>query len=216
MTLPNVGEHPRCLENVRIGGGYSSAPGGGADIDQAGNMALNGDLSIAGDLELEGMHKDWSVFVPAIDMWPAQDMPCSGPDRYRLAWLMEVQALVFAQNADERAAFNIVLPENYDGRDLKITLYWTASSGTAGTVYWRFYAKCLGDGDSLSGTYSTAPYLHDDFLGQNEMHVTSGTISPTNPSSGELAMFSLRRHGTDSIDTFDADALLVAVRVSLD
>lgn len=48
MALPNVGTHPRQIENLRVGGGYNSSPDGGFDVDAAGNMAANGDCTIAG------------------------------------------------------------------------------------------------------------------------------------------------------------------------
>jgi hypothetical protein len=48
MALPSVGAHPRQVENLRIGGGYNSAPDGGADIDNKGNAAMNGDLTVGG------------------------------------------------------------------------------------------------------------------------------------------------------------------------
>jgi hypothetical protein len=50
MPLPDLGSHPRLLEELRIGGGYGSAPDGGADFDRSGNAALNGDLTVDGSV----------------------------------------------------------------------------------------------------------------------------------------------------------------------
>ncbi|MFM1919560.1 MAG: hypothetical protein RLZZ303_1194 [Candidatus Hydrogenedentota bacterium] len=55
MAMPNVGAHPRRIENLRVGGGYASAPDGGLDIDAAGNLATNGDLTVAGDGQVLGL-----------------------------------------------------------------------------------------------------------------------------------------------------------------
>lgn len=55
MGLPNVGAHPRRIENLRVGGGYGSSPDGGADVDGAGNAALNGDLTVGGYAQVVGL-----------------------------------------------------------------------------------------------------------------------------------------------------------------
>ncbi len=55
MGLPTVGAHPRRIENLRIGGGYGSSPDGGADVDGAGNAALNGDLTVGGYAQVIGL-----------------------------------------------------------------------------------------------------------------------------------------------------------------
>lgn len=54
MPLPDLGTHPRHLEELRLGGGYGSAPDGGADFDRAGNAALDGDLTVDGALSVGG------------------------------------------------------------------------------------------------------------------------------------------------------------------
>ena len=54
MTLPSIGPSPRYLEELRIGGGYGSAPDGGVDLDKAGNIAADGDLTIKGNVDVRG------------------------------------------------------------------------------------------------------------------------------------------------------------------
>lgn len=44
MTLA-MGQHPRYLEQLRIGGGYSEPVNGGADFDAAGNIVTDGDVA---------------------------------------------------------------------------------------------------------------------------------------------------------------------------
>ncbi|MBI1321296.1 MAG: hypothetical protein GC168_20415 [Candidatus Hydrogenedens sp.] len=55
MDLPDVGAHPRQLENLRVGGGYGSLPDGGADIDARGRIATNGDVTLSAGLRAEGL-----------------------------------------------------------------------------------------------------------------------------------------------------------------
>jgi hypothetical protein len=55
MALPNVGAHPRRVENMQVGGGYGSAPDGGIDADAAGNLAMSGDLTVGGMAQAMGL-----------------------------------------------------------------------------------------------------------------------------------------------------------------
>lgn len=54
MALPNVGSNPRHVENLSVGGGYGSLPDGGAEVDQAGNVAADGDMTVDGSLTVGG------------------------------------------------------------------------------------------------------------------------------------------------------------------
>jgi len=54
MALPDVGDNPRYVENLSVGGGYDSPPDGGMDVDGEGNFATNGDGTVEGDLEVGG------------------------------------------------------------------------------------------------------------------------------------------------------------------
>lgn len=54
MSLPSPGAHPRRLENLQIGGGYASTPDGGIDADAAGNLAMDGDLTVDGAAAING------------------------------------------------------------------------------------------------------------------------------------------------------------------
>lgn len=66
MNLPAMPSNPCSRETLRIGGGYNApalgaSPAGGLDIDNAGNCALDGDLTVAGDVSLGG-----EVLTPAL------------------------------------------------------------------------------------------------------------------------------------------------------
>lgn len=66
MALPTIGTHPRYVEELRVGGGYGSAPDGGADVDRAGNAAFDGDVTVGGALEAGGPvsgSAPWSLTV---------------------------------------------------------------------------------------------------------------------------------------------------------
>lgn len=57
MTLPSMPEHPVSREFLRVSGGYGVAaegqsPAGGLDVDDAGNLATDGDAAIDGTLDV--------------------------------------------------------------------------------------------------------------------------------------------------------------------
>ncbi len=59
MTQPNMPSNLTSREYLRIGGGYGvpetgESPAGGLDIDNAGNLATDGDMTIDGALDLKG------------------------------------------------------------------------------------------------------------------------------------------------------------------
>lgn len=56
MTLPNMPAHPASREFLRVGGGYGvsaegQSPAGGLDVDDAGNLATDGDAVVDGTLD---------------------------------------------------------------------------------------------------------------------------------------------------------------------
>lgn len=222
MTLPAMGAKPRYLEELRIGGGYGSSPDGGVDADKAGNLALDGDLTVDGDadiggsLEVAGVDGTWSAFRTAKEGWPAYSNPCGGPTLMGFAgsWRLSWHTLDFDKDADEYGTFNFVLPGDYDGRELRIALYWTATSGTGGNVRWRVYLRCSGDDDGLDNSTIENFAMLDGFLALKDLHVVSGTRTPSNAAAGNVLVVTVQREATHADDTFDADARLIGVRLS--
>ncbi len=48
IFIAAIGSNPRMIEELQIGGGYSDADGG-VDLDKTGNVSISGDLTIDGD-----------------------------------------------------------------------------------------------------------------------------------------------------------------------
>lgn len=221
MTLPNLGAKPRYLEELRIGGGYGSAPDGGVDVDKGGNVAMDGDLTVdgalevGGDFEVAGVNGTWTVFQTARSGWPGYLSGCSGPNLLGFAgsWRLSWHTLDFDKDTDEYGSFNFMLPPDYDGRALRIALYWTATAGTGGNVRWRVNLRTNGDDDALDSASYDSFTLLDAFIAQKDLHVVSGTRTPSNPIAGLLAL-TVQREASHADDTFDADARLIAVRLS--
>lgn len=53
MTITNLGEKPRHLENLSIGGGFAE---GGAEMDADGNIAAAGDMEVSGEMSCDSLN----------------------------------------------------------------------------------------------------------------------------------------------------------------
>jgi len=219
---PNVASR----EYLRVGGGYDApetglSPAGGVNVDNTGNIAINGDATIDGDTEIggslcvNGLAHQWAKFIPADHMWPAQDIPCTGPASVRWAWLKESQAMHFAPGTVSSAVFTLATPADYDGRDLTICLYWT-SVGTVGDgITWRAYAMGHGDGADLAEPIANVFETMDTLQESLYLHECTLTITPNAASpSGSLLTFAIRRNGAAATDTLPGTAMLIGARVS--
>lgn len=215
MTLPTLGANPRCIEQLRIGGGYNSAPDGGVDIDKQGNIAADGDLTIDGNLKVSGVDTTWGVFLSARNGWPTPSSGCSSPVLLSFGSSTDpaVYVMDFDKDSEKYAKFNVHMPQGYDGRSLAIRVYWTATAGTSGDVLWRIYGRCNGDGDDLTNSNTTYTSGADVFLGQNKMHIRQYTLEPSNATAGGLLVITIRRQGSNAQDTFDSDARLVGIDI---
>jgi len=220
MTLPTIPTGVFGREYLRIAGGYGApavggSPAGGLDIDNAGNLATDGDVSLDGALRIEGMPQAWSQFVPAYRMWlpDAGDGPAVGPTRVRHEFLVETQLIDFAPGVSRSVVFNTALPPDYDGRTIAIDIYWTAAAGTAGDVEWRLVAYTFAPGDDLAITYVTPNIVYSTFTGVDKVHKATLAMQPDFAVPGEFATMGVRRKGDTAQDTFDGDARLMGVRL---
>jgi len=233
MTLPNMPSNPVSREYVRIAGGYGAAalgssPAGGLDIDDAGNLATNGDVTVEGEVtagdvlfsgELRaasgGCDKTWSRFVAAKEIAP---ITAAGPTvvEFRNSRVY-VPLIDFADSVQRDACFAVGLPADYDGTALEVTLYWTATGGTAGnTVLWGLQMGIFGDDENLgaSGAGDAAFNPLDTFLGSGDVHIISGSITPSGAASGTLLTGYIRRFGSNATDTLEATARLIGIRLA--
>lgn len=227
MALPNMRAGLTSREFLRIAGGYQApalgtSPAGGLDVDNAGNIAADGDLtidgagSVGGDFSVSGslrttgagVDKTWSHYVGAQEISPITAGAVT--NHTFQANRVVIPLMPFDQTTDESACFTIGLPEDYDGSTLKLAFYWTALAGTSGTVTWAANRTVFVDDVTLAQDVG-GPTATDTFLAINDLHITEVTTSPGGVVSGLLSLFIRRLASSDS---FDADAQLIGVRVS--
>ncbi len=227
MTLANTGSAPRYVENLRIGGGYGSSPDGGVDLDSAGNVAADGDLTLDGSLlvatdatvegefAVTGIDTTWRVSLSAREGWPAINEGCSAPTQIQVGVFPRLNLYVmdFDKDIQEYGNWNVFLPEDYDGRSLLMRVYWTATVGTAGVVRFRPHCQCFDDGSTIADTASDGA-IEDTFIAINTVHRFEKTLTLVNGGGRKLLIVGLRREAGAATDTFDADARVIGIELS--
>ncbi len=234
MTLPSIPSGTTSREYLRIGGGYGvgavgSSPAGGADIDRAGNVAADGDLTIDGMVSAGagltfagafsrgpgGVDKTWQVALSATDFWPDATLGPTGPvltvfsdNRF------EAQALTYADATANRAYAVLFLPPDFDGSPLRFSVYWTCTTGGAsGSVVWTIGGVSAGDTEDITGAPSVTYYAVSDALtAVGRLQIADITYSA--PAAKPTLWFQLLRDGPHASDTLNAAAKLIGVRVS--
>ena len=125
---------------------------------------------------------------------------------------------VFVQTpASDASAYSWVsaMPNNWDGGDVRLRVYWLASDVDTGAVKFDFAATAsVGDGEALPVTTVTSTNLLDNGTGVVGLHVTDwATLSPSGWADGKLQAFWFRRHGTHASDTYAGNATLLGVEM---
>lgn len=216
MALPSLGSRPRYVEELRVGGGYLSSPDGGVDIDKAGNMALDGDLTIGGDLALAatGVDRTWHRTLLAREAALGVANPAAAAaDTNHGDFSANFSHIAFDPTTREWAHWVFALPADYDGAALRFTIYWYANAGTvSGTVIWRVRAVCLDDGSGANASTGSGVSAMDTIMSLTTVHAVTLTITPESAATGGLLAVSLER--TADTDTFNGDARLIAMHVA--
>ena len=237
MSLPNVPAGLVSREHLRIGGGYDSpalgaSPQGGLDIDHAGNLATNGDLTTDGVVDAAqftnlhftgtlqpapgGCNKTWSHYIPATHMLTA----AGGGAGMSFFHTSNVYLPRHSLDPDSNTYLgtSLALPQDYDGGTLRFDIFWSALAGTSGNVLWNLRTNSIGPGGDLEVGAGTGYKLNNDtFLGQKLLHVVSMIETPGGASQGDKFVSVLvGRRGTDASDTFDGPSLFLGLSVSFD
>lgn len=236
MTLPNLPAGFTGHEYLRIGGGYGSpstgtSPAGGLDVDNGGNLATSGDVTLdgalsagsfgditfTGDLQAGqgGVDRTWNVNLPGDVFWPDATSGPSGPvltefsgNRY------EAKTLAFPTNENRRAYTVVLLPADYDGSSLKATIYWSVTaSGASGDVRWAVGVLFADAGDPIKDFAGSTPFVSpvETLSAVGELQVTEVVLSATEIKP--TMWLSLLRDGSNVFDTLDADALFIGMRI---
>ena len=150
-----------------------------------------------------------NIWVPATAMVPLTTNGAeAGENEYATNDVM-LRYLAFDTTTEEYAAFNMVMPENWNRSTLKAKFYWTsgdATSTAAETCEWQLQAVSMGDDDAIDTAFTdTGEVIQDVLLAgvEGDMHITAATPAITingTPALGDLISFKVSRNvGNDNM-----------------
>lgn len=130
--------------------------------------------------------------------------------------------LDFDASSDESAIFKGVLPRNYAGGGITITIHWAATSATSGTARWATAIERIGasvqdiDSDGFASANSaggTADGISGKLTATPIAHASGAEMDSL--AAGEAFRLKVTRDadGTSGTDDMAGDAELVAVEV---
>lgn len=115
---------------------------------------------------------------------------------------------------DPHLDINFWLPEGYDASALLLSLYLVKSITATGTnIVTNARLACIGSGDSLDATLSTAANVTTAVGANNCLFVAQHTITPANSSGGSLCHGLIQRVPTNVADDYTGSIYLIGARV---
>ena len=128
--------------------------------------------------------------------------------------------LDFDAGTDESAVFTFLLPPNYGGGGLTVTIVWAATSATSGNCVWNAQVERLEDEgtDTDSDSFASAQTATgaapgtSDALQYTDITFTAGAQMDS-LAAGELGRLKVTRDADNASDSMTGDAELFAVRV---
>lgn len=163
-------------------------------------------------LTARGQGKE-TIWMPAAAMGPATTNGAGSGSTEQTSNKNMTISRDFDTTTSEILQFSIAFPKSWNLGTVTFIPYWTAGSGSTGTVIWSLSAVAISDDDTLDVAFGTAQTSTDTFITANDLHVgpesSAITIAGT-PAAGDLTNFKLVR---DVSDTLGVDAKLIGVKV---
>ncbi len=194
---------------------------GPTQIDETASYTWSGTTTLSGALNYSGSGQPKRTIV--LTAAGAITSPSSGyaDQRRSDGTNFSYYTLDYDQSTDEKAFWQFVVPDSFTASSLTVTVFWTASGGTATQlVDWDVSTNAVTDDDvfdaALDGGTPDAT-INDALIATGDLHATAaGTITSGNNgwAPGELAIVKVSRDADDATnDTLAADAKLVMVKI---
>jgi len=189
----------------------------GTDSLNIDSILIGGDSTVSGDrlLGATGVDKTWSHFIPA----SAISLAATNPAGALVVQVMasgdtEIAMIPFDASTNELVTTAFIMPDDYDGSNMTIDLYWTALSGT-GAVDWSFWIKGFTHDDDLTVAHGFNSFSTATLTALNDLQITTATKTISGSVvGGELVTLLLQRAASAGSDTLNADAQLIGIKLS--
>ncbi len=122
--------------------------------------------------------------------------------------------------ASEAAVFSFVLPRNYAGGGITVSLHWAATTATSGNVIWQTSFEDFGpsqdtDSDGFATAVTWAAAAANGTSGvltvSSQAHTNGAQIDSV--AAGDACRIKIERLGSNGSDTMSGDAELMAVEL---
>jgi hypothetical protein len=197
--------------------------GSGAEILQVtGNTILSGDLTVSGGtIDIDGdpiTVVSAQILLQAAGGIPKTTGGCSASTQIEFVTNLENFAVIdFDSVSQEYADWSFVLPSDYDGGTMVARFIWKENSGaTAHDVVWGIRGICYADDDAFDQAQGTAEEVVASAGNAADVYFSGDTDPITwagSPEGGQLIHITVYRDPTNTSDTLDTDARLLAVQL---
>lgn len=127
-------------------------------------------------------------------------------DGSNLSW----NELRYTDSADEISYFQFLMPDDYDGGNVTIQVFWKAAAA-AGDVLFSIKHRALSDGDGWNVAGAAVDFAPDTAKATPEDLNKASKVLTAPWSPGQVIQLALLRKGTDAADTMAGDAKVLGV-----
>ncbi len=215
------------IANAATGNGPElQATGGDTNIDielipkGTGVVKSSADIDVptAGNITVNGANAKRTLWLSAKGGSPLVTAGCNPAVQIETTTNdINYWALDFDTTTEEHAAWDVIMPDSYDGGTVTAKFYWTNAAGaTTTSVVWGIAAGSFADNDALDTALGTEVTLEDAWIAQNDLHVSAETSAITiagSPAGGDWVNFVVARKTGDANDDMAGDARLIGVKI---
>ena len=173
-------------------------------------------LATGGNVLVNNANAKRTLVLTAAGGSPTTTIPCGGPTKVEAGTNdIDYWALEFDTTTEERAFWNVQMPDNWDGSTITAIFVWTNAGGASTeTVTWGIKARAYADDAAIDQAYGTEVTVADTWLAQGDVHVSAATSAITvggSPAGGQWVVFNVgRKTGSDNMA---GDARLLSVKI---
>lgn len=173
-------------------------------------------LATGGNILVNNANAKRTLVLSAAGGSPTTTIGCGGPTKVEAGTNdIDYWALEFDTTTQERAFWNVQMPDNWDGSTLTAVFVWTNAAGlTTETVRWAIKARAYADSDAIDQAYGSEVTVDDTWLAQGDVHISAATSAITvggSPAGGQWVVFNVGR--IVASDNMTGDARLLAVKI---
>jgi len=202
---------------------FEIAADGNITLDPAGTIALEAATVVTGAItgnNYRSIYIDASAMVPA-----ATNGADAGTEEMHATNFTTLDYFAFDKATEEYADFKLVMPEQYNGGNIKAKFYWKAADAETGvSVVWGIKAYAATDDDTLlapGGTIWGTEQVIEDTNDSGNLVLDDLNVSPATPdltiagtaNADKLIFFRVFRKVAAAADDYDNDAELLGVRL---